>query len=369
MGKYAAVAQTVEMASDTFFFLSPPLLVLPGIYRDDSKCVFKPSVQGYFCKQADYAFVILENLDTSMVKQELFPVVAVTGSFMDTFSDGVSDASCRSAQHPSALFSILPTTRLTTVCFPDLTPLIFRLYLLSGQNSTRLPLAIFYNEPLSLRVFTEGKYISPTPSSFSRNEGAGTNYFSFEDNLLYVLLHEEEPVEIVTGLSLHVAFTVTETTGEEGEANIMHQLADFLQVGHDQVRIVYRVPGGESMLEVISDNASKKKYHCPNMTFCTIFHSRSGSRGRGRATVNARVVQSSDAAGPSKVLIFEFGDPPGHQINEFQRSLTTDSLKILASAIINAHQTGDLQTVLGLPVDTIMVNQPDLLFSGRDNRR
>ncbi|XP_052546715.1 fibrocystin isoform X1 [Tympanuchus pallidicinctus] len=361
--------------------LEPPVSVFPksefewtrfylqsGIYRDDSKCVFKPSVQGYFCKQADYAFVILENLDSSMVKQDLFPVVAVTGSFMDTFSDGASDASCRSAQHPSALFSVLPTTRLTTVCFPDLTPLIFRLYLLSGQNSTRLPLAIFYNEPLSLRVFTEGKYISPTLSSFSWNEGAGTNYFSFEDNLLYVLLHEEEPVQIVTGLSLHVAFTVTETTGEEGEANIMHQLADFLQVGHDQVRIVYRVPGGESMLEVISDNASKKKYHCPNMTFCTTFHSRSGSWGRGRAAVNARVVQSSDAAGPSKVLIFEFGDPPGHQINEFQRSLTIDSLKILASAIINAHQTGDLQTVLGLPVDTIMVNQPDLLFSGRDNR-
>uniref|UniRef100_A0A669QMP1 PKHD1 ciliary IPT domain containing fibrocystin/polyductin n=1 Tax=Phasianus colchicus TaxID=9054 RepID=A0A669QMP1_PHACC len=361
--------------------LEPPVSVFPksefewtrfylqsGIYRDDSKCIFKPSIQGYFCKQTDYAFVILENLDPSMVKQELFPVVAVTGSFMDTFSDGASDASCRSAQHPSALFSVLTTSKLTTVCFPDLTPLIFRLYLLSGQNSTRLPLAIFYNEPLSLRVFTEGKYISPTPSSFSWNEGAGTNYFSFEDNLLYVLLHEEEPVEIVTGISLHVAFTVTETTGEEGEANIMHRLADFLQVGHDQVRIVHRVPGGESMLKVISDNDSKKKYHCPNMTFCTTFHSRSGSQKRGRGTVNARVVQPSDAAGPSKVLIFEFGDPPGHQINEFQPSLTIDSLKILASAIINAHQTGDLQTALGLPVDTLMVNQPDLLFSGRDNR-
>uniref|UniRef100_A0A8C2SRX6 PKHD1 ciliary IPT domain containing fibrocystin/polyductin n=1 Tax=Coturnix japonica TaxID=93934 RepID=A0A8C2SRX6_COTJA len=349
--------------------LEPPVSVFPksefewtrfylqsGIYRDDSKCIFKPSVQSYFCKQADYALVILENLDTSMVSQELFPVVTVTGSFMDTFSDGASDASCRSAQHPSALFSVLPTTKLTTVCFPDLTPLVFRLYLLSGQNSTRLPLAIFYNEPLSLHVFTGGKYISPTPSSFSWNERAGTNYFSFEDNLLYVLLHEKEPVEIVTGLSLHVAFTVTETIGDEGEANIMHQLADYLHVAQDQVRVVHRVPGGESMLRVISDNASKKQYHCPNMMFCTTFHSRSGSRKLGRGAVNARVLQTSDAAGPSKVLIFEFGDPPGYQRNEFQRSLTTDSLKSLARAIINAHQTGDLQTVLGLPVDTLMVN-------------
>ncbi|OXB78628.1 UNVERIFIED_CONTAM: hypothetical protein H355_010108 [Colinus virginianus] len=339
-----------------------------GIYRDDSKCIFKPSIQGYFCKQADYALVILENLDTHMVNQELFPVVAVTGSFMDTFSDGASHASCRSAEHPSALFSVLPTTKLTRVCFPDLAPLIFRLYLLSGLNSTRLPLAIFYNEPLSLHVFIDGKYISPTPSSFSWNEGAGTNYFSFEDNLLYVLLHEKEPVEIVTGLSLHVAFTVTEATGEEGEANIVHQLADFLQIGHDQVRVVHRVLGGESMLEVISDNASKKKFHCPNMTFCTTYHSRSGSQNLGRRAASTQVLQPSDAAGPSKVLIIEFGDPPGHQRKEFKHSLTIDSLKSLARAIINAHQTGDLQKVLGLPVETLMVNQPDLLFSGRDNR-
>ncbi|OXB53960.1 hypothetical protein ASZ78_006666, partial [Callipepla squamata] len=362
--------------------LEPPVSVFPksefewtqfylqsGIYRDDSKCIFKPSVQGYFCKQADYALVILENLDTHMVNQELFPVVAVTGSFMDTFSDGASHASCGSAEHPSALFSVLPTTKLTTVCFPDLAPLIFRLYLLSGLNSTRLPLAIFYNEPLSLHVFIDGKYISPTPSSFSWNEGAGTNYFSFEDNLLYVLLHEKEPVEIVTGLSLHVAFTVTEATGKEGEANIVHQLADFLQIGHDQVRVVHRVLGGESMLEVISDNASKKKFHCPNMTFCTTYHSRSGSQNLGRRAASTQVMQPSDAAGPSKVLIIEFGDPPGHQKKEFQHSLTIDSLKSLARAIINAHQTGDLQKVLGLPVETLMVNQPDLLFSGRDNRR
>ncbi|NXI68982.1 PKHD1 protein, partial [Anseranas semipalmata] len=358
--------------------LEPPVSVFPksefewtrfylqaGIYRDDSKCIFKPSVQGYFCKQADHALVILENWDNSMVNQDLFPVVTVTDSFMDTFSDVASHASCSPAEHPSTFFSVLPSTKLTTVCFPGLTPLTFRLYLLSGQNSTRLPLAIFYNEPLSLRVFIQGKYVSPTPSSFSRDEGAGANYFSFEDNLLYVLLHEKEPVEIVAVLSLHIAFTVTEAIGEEGEANIIHQLAAFLQVGHNQVRVVHHVLGGESMLKVISDNASKKKYHCPNMTFCTAFHSRSGSQKVGRESVSTRALQPSDAAGPSKVLIIELGDPPGHQRNEFQRSLTTDSLKSLARTIINAHQTGDLD----LPVDTLMVSQPHFLSPGGDNSR
>ncbi|NXE82096.1 PKHD1 protein, partial [Cochlearius cochlearius] len=356
--------------------LEPPVSVFPksefewtqfylqaGIYRDDSKCIFKPSVQGYFCEQADHALVILENLDRSMVSQRLFPVVAMTGSFMDTFSDVTSHASCYPAEHCSTFFSVLPSTKLATICFPDLAPLTFRLYLLSGQNATRLPLAIFYNEPLSIRVFIQGKYVSPTPSSFSLNEGAGANYFSFEDNLLYVLLHEEEPVEIVAGLSLLVAFTVSEAVGEEGEASTTRRLADFLKVGHDQVRVVHHVLGGESMLKVISANASKKKYHCPNMAFCTAFHSRSSSQKVERGPVSTRALQPSDGAGPSRVLIIELGDPPGHPRNE----LTSDSLKSLARTIINTHQTGDLQRGLGLPVDTLMVTQPALLFPAEAN--
>ncbi|XP_075606537.1 fibrocystin isoform X7 [Balearica regulorum gibbericeps] len=358
--------------------LEPPVSVFPksefewtqfylqaGIYGDDSKCIFKPSVQGYFCKQADHALVILEILDPSMVSQRLFPVVSVTGNFMDTFSDMTSHASCYPAEHRSTFFSVLPSTKLTTICFPDLAPLTFRLYLLSGQNATRLPLAIFYNEPLSLRVFIQGKYVSPTPSSFSLSEGAGANYFSFEDNLLYVLLHEKEPVEIVTGLSFLVAFTVTEAVGEEIEASTIRRLADFLKVGHDQVRIVHHVLGGESMLKVISANDNKKKYHCPNMAFCTAFHSRSSSQKVERGPVSTRALQPSDMATPSRVLIIELGDPPGHPRNE----LTSDNLKSLARTIINTHQTGDLQRGLGLPVDTLMVTQPALLFPAEANKR
>lgn len=300
-----------------------------------------------------------------MASERLFPVVAMTGSFMDTFSDVTSHTSCNPAGHRSTFFSVLPSAKLTTVCFPEEAPLSFRLHLLSGQNTTRLPLAIFFNEPLSLRVFIQGKYVSPTQSSISLNEKAGANYFSFEDNLLYVLLYEKEPVEIVAGLTLLVAFTVTEAVAEEGEARITHQLADFLKVGHDQVRVVHHVLGGESMLKVISANASKKKYHCPNMAFCTAFHSRYGSQEVGKGPVGARALRPSDAAGPSRVLIIELGDPPGHPRNE----LTSDSLKSLATTIINTHQTGDLQRGLGLPVDTLMVTQPTLLFPAEGNNR
>ncbi|XP_056344169.1 fibrocystin [Oenanthe melanoleuca] len=356
--------------------LEPPVSVFPksefewteffsqaGIYRDDSKCLFKPSVQGYFCKQTDHAIVILENLDSGVESQRLFPVVTVTGSFMDTFTGEASHSLCYPAEHPSAFSSVLPSTKLTTVCFPDLAPLAFRLYLLGGQNTTRLPLAIFFTEPLSLRVFVQGNYVSPTPSSFSLNAGAGANYFSFEDNLLYVLLHEQEPVEVVAGLSLLVAFSVPGAVGEEGEATMTRRLAHFLKVGHDQVRVVHNVLGGESTLRVISANASKKRYQCPNMAFCTAFQSRYSPQEEGTQPGSTRALHPPDGAGPSRVLIIELGDLPGHPRNEF----TSDSLKSLARTIINTHQTGDLQSGLGLPVDTLMVIQSALLSPGEGN--
>ncbi|KAM7062054.1 fibrocystin [Acridotheres tristis] len=355
--------------------LEPPVSVFPkpefewtefyseaGIYRDDSKCLFKPSVQGYFCKQTDHALVILENLDSSVESQRLFPVLTITDSFMDTFTDETSHSLCYPAEHRSTFFSVLPSTKLTTVCFPDLEPLAFRLFLLSGQNTTRLPLAIFFTEPLSLRVFIQGNYVSPTPSAFSLSAGSGANYFSFEENLLYVLLHEKEPVEIIAGLSLLVAFTVTEAIGE---ATIIHRLADFLKVGHDQVRVVHNVLGGESTLKAISANASKKRYHCPNMAFCTAFQSRYSPQEEGIQAGSTRALHPPDGAGPSRVLIIELGDLPGHPRNEF----TSDSLKSLARTIINTHQIGDLQSGLGLPVDTLMVTEPALLSSGEGNSR
>lgn len=353
------------MMSETIKFFPISLYSLSGIYRDDTKCLFKPSVQGYFCKQTDHALVILENLDSSVDSQRLFPVITVTGSFMDTFTDETSHSLCHSTEHRSTFFSVLPSTKLTTVCFPDLAPLAFRLHLLSGQNSTRLPLAIFFPEPLSLRVFAQGNYVSPTPSSFSLNAGAGANYFSFEENLLHVLLHEKEPVEIVAGLSLLVAFTLTEAVGEEGEETITRRFADFLKVGHDQVRIVHNVLGSESTLKAISANASKKRYHCPNMAFCTAFQSRYGPQEEGTQPGSTRALHPPGGAGPSRVLIIEIGDLPGHPRHE----LTSDSLKSLARTIINTHQTGDLQSGLGLPIDTLMVTQSALLSTGEGNSR
>ncbi|XP_074982450.1 fibrocystin isoform X2 [Caretta caretta] len=356
--------------------LQPPVSVFPksefewtesclhaGIYREDTKCIYKPSTQGYFCKDTDHALVILESLDTEADGRRSSPVVSVTGSFVEAFSNAVSHVSCCPSEHPRAFYSVLPSNKLTKVCFAGLTPPSLRLRLISGQNSTRLLIAIFYNEPRSLHVFMNGNYIplaSSSSSAFLTNAMAGTHSFSFENNLLYVLLHGDDPIEIYTSYSLHAAFTIAETIGEEGQRRVVHRLADFLKIGHLHVRIVQSASGSESTLKVILDNVGKRRRQCPPMTSCTAFCSRAGWEKTRRGAASIWVLQSSRAATPLRVLIIEIGDPPGLFRNKLVPSLSSDRLKSLASTIINAQQTGDLQRALELPIDTLMVTQSAL---------
>ncbi|XP_075779458.1 fibrocystin isoform X4 [Pelodiscus sinensis] len=356
--------------------LPPPVSVFPksesdwtesclhaGIYRDDTKCIFKPTTRGYYCKDTDHALVILESLDSATERRRPSSVVSVTGSFVEAFSSEVLHESCCPSDHPQAFYSVLSSNRLTKVCFTCLTPPTLRLRLISGQNSTRLLIAIFYDEPRSSQVFIKGNYIplvSSSSSSFSTNAMAGTHYFSFENNLLYILLHGDDPIEIHTGFSLHAAFTISETIGEEGQRRVVHRLADFLQIGHDDVRIVQSASGSENTLKVIADNVSKRSRQCPPVTSCSAFCNRAvwGKTQTGAASM--RVLQPSQSAAPLRVLIIEIGEAPGLLRNEHVPSWPSDRLKSLASAIINAQQVGDLQQALELPIDTLMVTQSAL---------
>uniref|UniRef100_A0A8C0G053 PKHD1 ciliary IPT domain containing fibrocystin/polyductin n=1 Tax=Chelonoidis abingdonii TaxID=106734 RepID=A0A8C0G053_CHEAB len=356
--------------------LQPPVSVFPksksewtefcshaGIYREDTKCIYKPSTQGYFCKDTDHALVILESLDTEADGRRSSPMVSVTDNFVEAFSSGVSHVSCCPSGHPRAFYSVLPSNKLTKVCFAGLTPPSLRLRLISGQNSTRLLIAIFYDEPRSLHVFMNGNYIplaSSSSSTFLTNAMAGTHSFSFDNNLLYILLHGDDPIEIYTSFSLHTAFTIAETVGEEGQRRVVHRLADFLQIGRDYVRIVQCVSGSETTLKVISDNVGKRRRECSPMTSCTAFCSRAGWEKTRTGAASLWGLQSSHAATPLRVLIIEIGEPPGLFRNKLVPSLSSDRLKSLASTVINAQQIGDLQRALELPIDTLMVTQSAL---------
>ncbi|XP_019376481.1 PREDICTED: fibrocystin isoform X5 [Gavialis gangeticus] len=348
--------------------LQPPVSVFPksdlewpqfylhaGIYREDSKCVYKPSTQGYFCKETDHALLILESLEVDADGERPSPVVSVTGSFVDSFNAAASHSSCCSSGHPWSFYSVLPSNKLTKVCFAGPTPLAMRLHLISGQSFTSLFLAVFYNEPQSVHIFTQGKYIPSTSSFLSSDAVAGTNYFSFEDNLLYVLLRGDEPVEIYTSLSLLIAFTTAMTIGEEEQINVVPHLADFLQIGHELVRIVHNGAGSKSTLKVIAANDRKRRHLCPTMTSCMAFSSGDDWDNTWAGPTSMRRLRPSGTAPSSSMMIIEVGDPPSLVRNSLVPSLSNERLKSLANLLITAHQTGELQHVLDIPTDTLML--------------
>ncbi|XP_074847514.1 fibrocystin isoform X4 [Carettochelys insculpta] len=356
--------------------LQPPVSVFPksevewtesclhaGIYREDTKCIYKPSTQGYFCKDTDHGLVILENLDSAADKIIQSPVVSVTGTFVEAFSTEASPVSCCLSEYPQVYYSVLSTNRLPKVCFAGPTPLTLRLRLISGENSTRMLIAVFYDEPRSIHVFFRGNYIplsSSSSTAFLTNASAGAHYFNFENNLLYVLLHGDDPVEIYTSFALHAAFTIPETIGEEGQKRVVLRLADFLKIEHSYVRIVQSVPGTASMLKVISDNIGKRHHQCPPMTSCTAFCNRAGWEKSHTGAASIHVLQPSHMATPLRALIIEIGDAPDPFRAKLAPSLSSSRLKGLASTVINAQQTGYLQKALELPIDMLMVTQSAL---------
>uniref|UniRef100_A0A8D0HLS2 PKHD1 ciliary IPT domain containing fibrocystin/polyductin n=1 Tax=Sphenodon punctatus TaxID=8508 RepID=A0A8D0HLS2_SPHPU len=336
--------------------LEPPVSVFPksdfewaqscldtGIYKEDKKCTYESTARGYFCKETDHAVVTLESFDTNLNLRNLSPVVSVTSNFVDTFSDAVLCTSCCPSQHRSIFYSVLPSNKHTKVCFAGQVPQTLRLYLSGGQNTTKLFLAIFYDEPHSLHVFMKGNYIPPASSKpSSKNAVGGTNYFSFDDNLLYVLLHGDEPIEVNKVLSVHTAFTIAENIGEEGQAQIVYHFTDFLQIGQDQVRIVHNTSGSESTLKAISDNAFKRRHLCPTVTSCTTSLNRTGQQKALSSHLSLQSRQPSHADISLRVLILEISDPLFILRRTLVSSLSSEKLKNLAKTLINAQQTGNI---------------------------
>ncbi|XP_015278906.1 PREDICTED: LOW QUALITY PROTEIN: fibrocystin-like [Gekko japonicus] len=348
--------------------LDPPVSVFPrseseweqpcldaGIYREDRKCVYKASANGYFCRETSHAMVILESIRTNAGHRKSPPPVLVTGTFVDIFNDAVS-SSPHASKHSSVFYSILPSNKLSKICFASAVARSLKLYVNSGHNSTRILLAIFYDEPRSFRVFAKGKYISPARSSSvpsSANAVTGTNYFSFPENLLYVAVSQEDPVEIYTQSSLHIAFTVAETIGAESRKMATERLAGFLQIGHSQIRTVHDSPGSENTLKVMADSAAKRKHQCSTMQSCMVPRQRAGQQ-RNLVGLMGSSQRSLPGTG-LRVLILEISDPPSLPSDSLVSSFSSKRLNSLADILVHAQQVGELQRALQLPVDSLVV--------------
>lgn len=319
-------------------------------------------MQGYICKQTDQVILILDNADAPWTMRKLYPVVSVTGGFVDIFSSVNASTPCSASGSASTFYSILPTTQTTKVCFVDQTPQVLRFFLLGNKSASKLLLAIFYHELQSPHVFLRESFIPPTQvqsTSSLLDKPVGSNYFSIMDNLLYVVLQGEEPIEIRSGVSIHLAFTVMFSVLEKGwEIMILERLTGFLQVSQDQIRFIHDMPGNEVTLKAIADCRAKRKRNCPTVTCAS--HYRVGQRRPLTMEVNSFTLPPPTTVETiSKLMVIEIGDLPKISSTGLIPSLSSNTLQNLAHQIITAQQTGVLENVLNMTIGALLVTHSE----------
>ncbi|KAI5941136.1 Fibrocystin [Manis javanica] len=331
-----------------------------GTFREEQKCTYRSMIQGYICKQTDQVILILDDADATWPMRKSYPVVSVTRGFVDTFSSVNTNTPCMASGSVSTFYSILPTREITKVCFVDQTPQVLRFFLLGNKSPSKLLLAIFYHELHSPHVFLGESFIPPTvvqSTSSLLDESAGFNYFSIMDNLLYVVLQGEEPIEIHSGVSIHLAFTVMLSVLEKDwEVMMLERLTNFLQVRQDQIRFIHEMPGNEATLKAIADNRVKRKLNCPTVT-CA-HHYRVGQRRPLMTEMSSYGVPPPTTMETiSKVMVIEVGDLPAVRRTGLIPSLSSNKLQNLAHLVITAQQTGILENVLNVTIGALLVTQ------------
>ncbi|XP_003404487.2 fibrocystin [Loxodonta africana] len=354
--------------------LPPPVSVFPkteaewtdsffntGTFREEQKCTYQPLMQGYICKQTDQVVLILDNADAGWVIGKLYPVVSVTGGFVDTFSSVNAHTVCSTSGSVSTFYSILPTRQITKICFVDETPQVLRFFLLGNESTSKFLLAVFYHELQRPHVFIRERFIPPTlvhSASSLLDESVGANHFSIMDNLLYVVLQGKEPIEIRSGVSIHLAFTVMFSVVEkEWETVILQRLTDFLQIGQDQIRIIHEMPGNEETIRAIADSRAKRIRNCPTVTCASHYRRVSQRRPLMIQTSSYRVEPTTTVETISKVIVIEIGDLPIVRNTGLTPSLSSNKLQNLVHQLITAQQTGVLESVLNVTIGTLMVTQ------------
>uniref|UniRef100_A0A2K6TLR9 Fibrocystin n=1 Tax=Saimiri boliviensis boliviensis TaxID=39432 RepID=A0A2K6TLR9_SAIBB len=354
--------------------LPPPVSVFPkteaewtasffnaGTFREEQKCTYRFLMQGFICKQTDQVVLVLDSANATWANQKLYPVVSVTSGFVDIFSSVNANFPCSTSGSASTFYSILPTQQITKVCFMDQTPQVLRFFLLGNKSTSKLLLAVFYHELQSPHVFLGESFIPPTlvqSTSLLLNESTGANYFSIMDNLLYVVLQGEEPIEIRSGVSIHLALIVMVSVLEKGwEIVMLERLSNFLQIGHNQIRFIHEMPGQEETLKAIADSRAKRKRNCPTVT-CASHYRRVSQRRPLMMEMNSyRVSSPTTVETISKVIVIEIGDLPAVRSNGMISSLSSNKLQNLAHQVITAQQTGILENVLNMPIGALLVTQ------------
>ncbi|XP_067882121.1 fibrocystin-like isoform X3 [Heterodontus francisci] len=340
-----------------------------GIYRGWGKCTYVRDWQGYLCKQIEHVMVVMENMDTNADPSRVTPVTSMTEDFIDILciSEVLGTCSYMNCilRDPSVLYFIVPAQKLTKICFNGLTPQTLRFHLICYQKNIKAIVAIFYSIPQHLSVYYRGSYVQPSisVSEILKSDHSGTNYFNYTDNILYILLTGDGPIEVRTNVAIQVAFSLPGIINTQQKNILIKQLIDILAVKKSQIRIVQERNGGS----VITDNFLKRSLQCPLLTSCSDAETTKIKRmaflqedeNNTSNTVkhgNKRYIKSN-----SSLVLVEISDPSplslSHTTNANPTVLSSEKLNNLAVGIVNAQQTGELQKGLDLQVDLVMVSQ------------
>ncbi|XP_068136131.1 fibrocystin isoform X2 [Hyperolius riggenbachi] len=333
-----------------------------GVYRNKDLCTFESNSQAHICQQSDLTVVILENMATFV--EPVSPVLAVTDHFAQVFaSGGISQDGCCNVTNNRTFYSILPANKITKVCFTGPTPKALRLQLHGAQNSTNLVLAIFYDVPNSFYTVSGGETYSTVLYDVApelQRQKHGSSFFSFKENLLYVVLQGDEPVEIHTNLSVHLFFFLAPGTNTTGYDRLLLKLASLLSLDPSQVNVLQILRGGAETLRSITDNRSKRKRQCPFIT-----ERRRRTRRHSQSYIksnNRRLKKKGDDQ--IEVLILEISEPNTlAQVNmsqEIAASLVQSDLLGISSSVIGGFQTGELEKTIQLQIESMMVIDPCL---------
>ncbi|XP_053565532.1 fibrocystin [Bombina bombina] len=358
--------------------LTPPVTVFPksemeswnscfntGIYRKDSKCTYNSDLQGHICQQIDHTVVVLENIGHTT--QPISPVLSITSNFIDVFINGniSRDQCCYSTDHPK-FYSVLPASKITKVCFNGPTPKAMRLKLNGNQNTTKIVLALFYDTPQSCYISTRGKKIisnlSVTEPTFEKEEH-GSSFFSFSKNLLYVVLQGDEPVEIWTNLSIYLAFYVVKGTAMNIHGQLLIELANYFGIDQSQITGLQILQGNVKALRTMTDNHAKKSLHCSTVLSEADEKTHFKYIREMKKNVEySRHLRSIDVSF-LELLIVEIGNPvaPVYHTTGIKLVplLTYEKLQLIASTVIDDLQTGVLEKLIPMNVDSLMVIEPD----------
>ncbi|KAM9316372.1 fibrocystin [Gastrophryne carolinensis] len=334
-----------------------------GIYQRADLCTYLPVSQGYICQQIDHTIVILENISPSV--EPISPVVAITEHFAQVFVNGGSskDQCCKRTNH-TTFYAILPANKITKICFSSLTPKALRLKLHGAQNSTKLILALFYGIPGSFFVVSGGRSYFTSLYDVApdfQSQQHGSSFFSFRENLLYVILQGNEPVEIWTKQALQLLFFLPPGTGHNISNQMPQKLASVLRIDSTQVTVLQVLQESTTTVQGITDNLSKRRRHCPAIKE-KVKRVRRASETKYKSN---RRKATQEQESQVDVLIVEISEqnslPQMNTSSEIVSSSRSErDLLGLSSRVIGALQAGEIEETFHAQIDSVMVIEPDL---------